>query len=98
MTELTVTLPAEYAEWLEARVAAGDYTTLDEAVLAAVDAMKTECDDEEPILPGSKLHALLTEGIESADRGEGIDGEQFMAEWIANLEAEVEPQPMTVIG
>ncbi len=91
MKTITVTLPAEYADWLETRVAAGDYTTLDAAVLAAVDAFKTDCEDEEPILPGSKLHALILEGIESADRGECVDGEEFMEEWIGRLSAEPAP-------
>jgi len=88
---LTVTLPAEYADWLEARVAAGEYTTLDEAVLAAVNWLKSESDDDVPILPGSKLHTLLTEGVESLDRGEGVDGEEFMAELIARLSESATP-------
>jgi len=47
--------------------------------------MKTERESAEPILPGSKLHALLMEGIEAADRGDTVDGEEFMAEWIGEL-------------
>lgn len=96
MKTLTVTLPDEYADWLDARVAAGDYDTLDQAVLAAVVQMKTDSDDDEPVLPGSKLHALLMEGIESLDRGEGIDGEQFMTDLIARLEQE--PAPVGAAG
>ena len=91
MKTITVALPAEYAEWLESRVAAGDYPTLDDAVLAAVDWLKTEYDDDEPIEPGSKLHALIMEGIESAERGELVDGEEFMAEWIGRLSEQDTP-------
>ena len=98
MKTLTVTLPAEYADWLDARVAAGDYGTLDEAVLAAVDWLKSESDGHEPGEIDEHLDRLVQEGIESADRGECVDGEEFMAMWIADLEADLEPQPTTVIG
>ena len=86
MKTLTVALPAEYADWLEARVAAGEYTTLDEAVLAAVDWLKSESDGHEPGEIDEHLDRLVQEGIDSLKHGESMDGEEFMAAWLAESE------------
>lgn len=86
MKTLTVTLPDDYAAWLDARVAAGDWPTLDDAVLSAVDAMKTECEETAPGEIDERLDRLVQEAIDSADRGDSVDGEEFMAQWLSESE------------
>jgi len=86
MKTFTVTLPDEYAAWLDARVATGDWPTLDDAVLSAVDAMKTECEQVAPGEIDERMDRLVQEAIDSAASGDTVDGEEFMAQWLAESE------------
>ncbi len=64
---MTITLPREQQEWLEAQVKAGAYDSIDEAVASIVaERMHLDIDDM------SWARALVEEGRASLERGEGL--------------------------
>jgi hypothetical protein len=54
-------------------------------VLSAVDAMKTECESVAPGEIDERMDRLVQEAIDSANVGDAVDGEEFMAELIGQL-------------
>lgn len=64
---MTITLPREQQEWLEAQVRAGVYASVDEAVASIItEHMVLDIDDLSWAKP------LVDEGRASLDRGEGF--------------------------
>jgi antitoxin ParD1/3/4 len=71
---MTIQLSPEQQRWLEAQVAAGHFTSLEEAVAVAIaDLMAAVDDDFEWAKP------LVDEAAAELDRGEGIPAEEVYA-------------------
>ena len=70
---MTITLPREQQEWLEAQVRAGAYDSVDQAVASIVaERMYLDVDDM------SWARALVDEGRAELERGEGISLEEHL--------------------
>ena len=67
---MQVHLSREQEAWLRAQVAAGRFSTLDEAVAQAIDILKNEEDD----LAWAKPH--VGEGLAELDAGQGIPADE----------------------
>lgn len=85
---VTVTLSAEDAADLQARVERGEFASLDEGVAAELAELNYRRAAE--IVGGSeKLEALLDElEAEAIDPDECVDGKQFLSEMLADLKAQ----------
>lgn len=71
---MTITLPREQQEWLEAQVAAGNYDSVEQAVASIVaEHMQLDVDDL------SWARPLIDEARESLARGEGMTLEEYRA-------------------
>ena len=71
---MTIQLSPEQQRWLEAQVAAGHFTSLEQAVAVAIaDLMATVEDDLEWAKP------MVDEAIASVERGEGIPADEAWA-------------------
>jgi len=81
---MTITLPREQQEWLEAQVKAGHYNSIDEAVASIVaERMHLDVGDLAWAKP------LVDEALASLDRGEGMTLDEYrarMAERFGKLE------------
>lgn len=83
----TITLPKDLEDWARAEVAAGRAASLDDLVARALSERRAEVD---------YVRGKLDEARASLARGEGIDGDAFLAEldgWIAELESEADAAP-----
>ncbi len=70
---MNVKLPADQQKWLEAKIAAGEFDTIDDALAVAVaDLMAIEKDD----LAWAKPY--VEEARASVARGDVISGEEFL--------------------
>ncbi len=79
MKTITVTLPDEYAANIETRVAKGEYESVDEAVTLAVAEWLFNLEMSPPIDgDDSGLRAKIQKSIDHYNRGEFVDGEEFM--------------------
>jgi len=84
MKTYQLTLPDEFAEVVDRLVEEGKFEDVDHLVLHAISRVEddaradSETDDEE-------LRRKLQLGIDQLDRGERIDGPQFMDELISEL-------------
>lgn len=71
---MTITLPREQQEWLEAQVAAGHYDSVEQAVASIVaEHMQLDTDDLSWAKP------LVDEARESLARGEGMTLDEYRA-------------------
>ena len=78
---MSVQLSPEQQRWLEAQVAAGQFSSLEEAVAVAIsDLMTTSEDDLEWAKP------LIESGLAELERGEGIPGNQAMKDILSALD------------
>jgi antitoxin ParD1/3/4 len=69
---MTITLPREQQEWLEAQVKAGYYDSIEDAVASIVaEHMRLDIDDMAWAKP------LVDEALASLDRGEGMTLEEY---------------------
>ena len=74
MVPMTITLPREQQEWLEAQVKAGYYDSIEDAVASIVaERMYLDVDDLAWAKP------LVEEALAAADRGEGMTLEEYRA-------------------
>ena len=69
---MNVTLPSEQVKWLEARVAAGEFSSIDEAVTLAVAELIALHNDD---LAWAKPY--VDKALAQVERGEVISGEEF---------------------
>lgn len=76
---MLVQLTKEHEDWLRAQVAAGRFSSLEEAIAEAINSLKGE-DDE---LAWAK--PLVAEGRAELDRGEAIPAEEVFARVEARL-------------
>ncbi|MCX7365270.1 MAG: hypothetical protein NTV97_26040 [Alphaproteobacteria bacterium] len=79
---MTITLPRDQQEWLEAQVKAGAYDSVDEA-LASIVAERMIFDDDDM----AWAKPLVDEGRASLARGEGIALDEHLAHIAAKLES-----------
>jgi antitoxin ParD1/3/4 len=70
---MNISLPREQQEWLEAEVAAGHFSSIDEALAVAVAELKALQEDD---LAWAKPY--VDEARASIARGELISGEEFL--------------------
>ncbi|MET0652283.1 MAG: hypothetical protein ABWY63_07170 [Hyphomicrobiaceae bacterium] len=78
---MNIQLTKEQEDWLRGQVAAGRFSSLDEAIAEAVDSLKREDDDLSWAKP------LVDEGLSELDRGEAIPAEEVFARVEARLRA-----------
>lgn len=78
---MTITLTPKQQAWLEAEVAAGRFTSVEEAVQVAVAELMRPIDTTDL----SWARPYLDEARASLNRGEGIPAEQVFAEIDARL-------------
>jgi Arc/MetJ-type ribon-helix-helix transcriptional regulator len=76
---MQIQLTKEHEEWLRSQVAAGRFSTLEEAVAEAIDSLKTEDDDL------ARAKPLVEEGVGELDRGQAIPAEEVFARIEARL-------------
>lgn len=76
----SVTLGDHYSQFISDKIAEGRFETFSEAVRAGLRLLEQEETKLEV------LRATLTEGEAQLDRGEGVDGEQFMQQLISGHE------------
>jgi len=69
---MNISLPAEQQAWLEAEVAAGRFSSIEEALTVAVADLKALMEDD---LAWAKPY--VEEARASVDRGDVISGEEF---------------------
>jgi antitoxin ParD1/3/4 len=84
---MEITLPPEWEQRIADKVAGGEFSNADEVVLEAVRRLFAE---EEHL---AVLRAKIQEGVESADRGELMDADEFFAELEREMYQATEPQP-----
>ncbi len=83
---MNITLPPEQQKWLEAQVAAGQFTSLDEAVATAVaDLMAMHSDDFAWAKP------YVDQARVSVARGDVLTGEEFFKRLDAKVETLRDP-------
>jgi predicted transcriptional regulator len=73
---MRIQLDDRYQEWLRARVAAGEYATIEQAVAAAIQRMMLDdgADDDD-----ASARPLVEEGLSQLDRGESYSHEDVFA-------------------
>ena len=80
---MSITLPREQQEWLEAQVRAGAYDSVEDAIASIIaQHMVLDIDDD---LAWAK--PLVDEGRASIERGEGITLEEHLRQIDAKLES-----------
>jgi Arc/MetJ-type ribon-helix-helix transcriptional regulator len=85
MRTISVSLPEGLLSYVEELVRGGRWPSLDECVSDAL----TEFADRRrhPKITDEELRASLREAMEQIERGEYVDGEEFMDEMIRDLES-----------
>ncbi len=79
MKTITVSLPDDFAANIGARVARGEYESVDEAVTSAVAEWLSILEMPSPINEEtSNLREKIQKSIDQYDRGEFVDGEEFL--------------------
>ena len=80
---MTITLTPEQMQWIEKAVAAGQFPSVEDAVRVAVDELiaAAEFGDLEWARP------YIDEARQSVARGEGIDGDEFLARLDQGIDA-----------
>ncbi|MFO0851733.1 MAG: hypothetical protein U0871_24690 [Gemmataceae bacterium] len=86
MKTYQVTLPDEFAAFVDRMIAEKKWETADNLLLYGVALVQNEIESEsdEDV---ERLRALLQPAIDSLDRGEGVDGDAVFAQLLAKLEA-----------
>ena len=73
---MTIHLKADHEQWLSQQVAEGRFTSVDEAVAQAIEALRLDAEDEDD----EWVRPYLEEAEASIARGEEIPGDVFLAE------------------
>jgi antitoxin ParD1/3/4 len=78
---MNVSLTPELETFVQNEVSSGLYQTASEVIRAGLRQLKREQEARLPRLPRTReeLEAQLLESIESLDRGEGVSGDQVLA-------------------
>jgi antitoxin ParD1/3/4 len=87
---MSITLNSEQESIVANLIATGSFQTADEVLQAALRLLETERQSYQTWV--AETREKVQEGIESLDRGEGIDGETVMNELLAKLQRAKEAQ------
>lgn len=82
---MNVSLPPELEKLVEAKVASGRYRSVSEVVEEALHLLEQQEISRETDL--QELRGRMDEALASLDRGESIDGEEFMQRMLDELDA-----------
>lgn len=82
---MNVSLTPELEKLVQAKIATGRFHSVDEVVEEALRLLKRQEIDREADL--RELRARMDEGLASLDRGEWVDGEEFMQKMLDELDA-----------
>jgi antitoxin ParD1/3/4 len=83
-TSLNVSLTPELEQFVQERVASGRYQTASEVVREGLRLLELQERDRDAAYKA--LKAKLKRGAEQAERGEVVDGEEFLEQLIDRLE------------
>lgn len=81
---MSITLTAEQESIVADLIATGSFKTADEVLQAALTLLETDRQSYQAWL--TRTRELVKEGIESLDRGEGVDGETVVNDLLAKLQ------------
>jgi antitoxin ParD1/3/4 len=82
---MNVNLTPELEKLVHKKVKTGRYNSASEVVREALRLM--EAQDSVRSAQLEELRRRINDGLESLNRGEGVDGERFMAKLISNVDA-----------
>jgi antitoxin ParD1/3/4 len=82
---MNVNLTPELEKLVHKKVKTGRYNSASEVVREALRLM--EAQDSVRSAQLEELRRRINDGLESLNRGEGVDGERFMARLISNVDA-----------
>ena len=82
---MDIQLTGELEQIVHRRVRSGQYGSPVEVLSEALHLLETRDSDDSR---RQQISARIREGVESLDRGEGVDGEAFFDELISDLEKE----------
>jgi antitoxin ParD1/3/4 len=82
---MNVNLTTELEKLVHKKVKTGRYNSASEVVREALRLM--EAQDSVRSAQLEELRRRINDGLESLNRGEGVDGERFMAKLISNVDA-----------
>jgi antitoxin ParD1/3/4 len=83
---MSITLTAEQESIVTDLIATGSFKTADEVLQAALTLLETDRAAYQAWL--TQTRELVKEGIESLDRGEGMDGEETIEELIDRIKTQ----------
>jgi antitoxin ParD1/3/4 len=84
-TSLNVSLTPELEQFVQERVASGQYQTASEVVREGLRLLELQERDRDAAYKA--LKAKLKRGAEQAERGEVVEGEEFLEQLIQRLES-----------
>ena len=84
-TSLNVSLTPELEQFVQGRLASGRYQTASEVVREGLRLLELQERDRDAAYKA--LKAKLKRGAEQAERGEVVDGEEFLEQLIQRLES-----------
>jgi antitoxin ParD1/3/4 len=87
---MSITLTIEQEKVIQGLLATGRFNSSDEVIQAALRLLEEENRSYQGWL--DETRAKINEGIESLERGEGIDGETFVNELLGKLKQAKEAQ------
>jgi antitoxin ParD1/3/4 len=80
---MSITLNPEQETIVTNLIASGSFQTADEVLQVALTLLEKERQSYQSWV--AQTHDLVKEGIESLDRGEGVDGETVVSDLLAKL-------------
>lgn len=83
---MQITLTPEHEEWLRSQLAAGRFSSLDEAVAIAIEQLKADSLDDDDL---EWAKPLVEEGLAELERGESLPA----SEVFARIEARLREKP-----
>jgi len=78
---MTIQLSPEQQQWLEAQVAAGHFSSVEQAVAVAIADLMTMSEDDL-----DRAKPLVDEAAAELDRGEGVPADQAFARILKSLD------------
>jgi len=83
---MNVSLTPELEKLVQAKIESGRFRSASEVVEKALRLLEQQEIDRETAL--KELHARMDQALEEADRGEVVDGEEFMQQMLDELDLE----------
>ncbi len=86
---MPIQLTAEIEQLVQSRVDSGQYSSAEDVVREAFLLLEIEERDRET--KRRRLREKIGRAIEQVDRGESVDGEEFMTKFLADMGLEMPP-------